>query len=77
MKPSLTKNLSTYLQLGWLERLSSKKEVMGSNLGPIAALTFYFYWPDPFPLTNMAQIRIYYYYYYDNDDDGVDFLYSF
>ena len=50
MKPSLKKkDLSTYLQLGWLERLSSKKEVMDSNLGPIAALKFYFLLARSFP----------------------------
>ena len=65
MKPFLKKkDLSTYLQLGWLERLSSKKEVMDSNLGPIAALKFYFLLARSFPLTNMAQTRIQYYYHY-------------
>ena len=50
VKPSLKKkDLSTYLQLGWLERLSSKKEVMDSNLGPIAALKFYFLLARSFP----------------------------
>ena len=66
MKPSLKKkDLSTYLQLGWLERLSSKKEVMDSNLGPIAALKFYFLLARSFPSDKyMAQTRIQYYYHY-------------